>query len=196
MSRTMIPTVFRSGRRRLLLGGPRIAEKRVAESRRDQLLDGVMDIIAARGFSTVRMTDMAQELHCSLASLYKIAPNKDSLVVLAIGRWGELHARQRPRRVLGAGRRHPSRRGTTTSVAAQSVSPDVPRFPAGYGAVRVDPAGVHEDLGRLRRALLRPAGASDERRRDPPRSTRALLRASCVISPRRSEMRTCSTQQA
>ena len=35
------------------------------------------------------MTDIASELHCSLASLYKIAPNKDSLVVLAIVRWGD-----------------------------------------------------------------------------------------------------------
>lgn len=57
--------------------------------RREELLDGVMAIIAARGFSDVRMTDIASELHCSLASLYRIAPNKDSLVVLAIGRWGD-----------------------------------------------------------------------------------------------------------
>jgi len=58
--------------------------------RREELLDSVLAIIAARGFSNVRMTDVAAELHCSLASLYKIAPNKDSLVVLAITRWGDL----------------------------------------------------------------------------------------------------------
>ena len=61
----------------------------MANGRREELLDGVMAIIAARGFSDVRMTDIASELHCSLASLYKIAPNKDSLVVLAIVRWGD-----------------------------------------------------------------------------------------------------------
>jgi AcrR family transcriptional regulator len=61
----------------------------MASSRREELLDGVMAIIAAHGFSDVRMTDIASELHCSLASLYKIAPNKDSLVVLAIVRWGD-----------------------------------------------------------------------------------------------------------
>ncbi len=61
----------------------------MANGRREELLDGVMAIIAARGFSDVRMTDIARELRCSLASLYKIAPNKDSLVVLALGRWGE-----------------------------------------------------------------------------------------------------------
>ena len=48
-----------------------------------------MQIIAAHGFSDVRVAEMAGELHCSVASLYKIAPNKDSLVALAISRWGE-----------------------------------------------------------------------------------------------------------
>ncbi len=64
-------------------------QKRFAGGRREELLDGVMHIIAARGFSDVRIAEMAKELHCSVATLYKIAPNKDSLVVLAIGRWGE-----------------------------------------------------------------------------------------------------------
>ena len=66
----------------------------MANGRREELLDGVMAIIAARGFSDVRMTDIARELHCSLASLYKIAPNKDSLVVLAIGALGRTHPRR------------------------------------------------------------------------------------------------------
>ncbi len=64
--------------------------KRLAKGRRDELLDGVMGIIAARGFSGVRVSELAAELHCSVASLYKIAPSKDSLVLLAIGRWQEL----------------------------------------------------------------------------------------------------------
>ena len=64
--------------------------KRLAKGRREELLDGVMGIIAARGFSDVRISEIAAELHCSVASLYKIAPSKDSLVLLAIGRWGEL----------------------------------------------------------------------------------------------------------
>ena len=64
--------------------------KRLARGRREDLLDGVMRIIAVRGFSDVRIAEIARELHCSVASLYKIAPSKDSLVLLAIGRWGEL----------------------------------------------------------------------------------------------------------
>lgn len=57
------------------------------EDRRDELLDGVLRIITARGFADVRIADIARELRCSVATLYKIAPSKDSLVLLAIGRW-------------------------------------------------------------------------------------------------------------
>jgi AcrR family transcriptional regulator len=64
--------------------------KRLASGRREDLLDGVMRIIGARGFSDVRISEIAAELHCSVASLYKVAPSKDSLVLLAIGRWGGL----------------------------------------------------------------------------------------------------------
>ena len=64
--------------------------KRLDEDRRDELLDGVMRIIAERGFSDVQMAEMVRELHCSASTLYKIAPSKESLVLLAIGRWGDL----------------------------------------------------------------------------------------------------------
>ena len=64
--------------------------RRLDDARRDELLDGVMLIIAERGFSEVQVSEMARELHCSVATLYKIAPSKDSLVLLAIARWGEL----------------------------------------------------------------------------------------------------------
>jgi AcrR family transcriptional regulator len=60
------------------------------DNRRIELLDGVMKIISANGFSKVTIADLATNLHCSGSSLYKIAPNKDSLVVLAINRWGEI----------------------------------------------------------------------------------------------------------
>jgi AcrR family transcriptional regulator len=49
-----------------------------------------MEIITANGFSKVTIADLATELHCSGSSLYKVAPNKDSLVVLAIARLGEI----------------------------------------------------------------------------------------------------------
>jgi AcrR family transcriptional regulator len=49
-----------------------------------------MRIVAARGFSAMPISEMARELQCSAATLYKIAASKDSLVLLAIARWGEL----------------------------------------------------------------------------------------------------------
>ena len=47
-------------------------------------------IIAERGFSQVTIAELARELHCSAATLYKIAPSKDSLILLAIARWAEV----------------------------------------------------------------------------------------------------------
>jgi AcrR family transcriptional regulator len=64
--------------------------RRLDDERRSELLDGVMRIIAARGFAEVQVAEMARELHCSVATLYKIAPSKDSLVLLAIARWGAI----------------------------------------------------------------------------------------------------------
>ena len=61
--------------------------RRLDDGRREELLDGVMRIIAARGFAGVRTSQMARELHCSETTLYKIAPSKDSLLVLALDRW-------------------------------------------------------------------------------------------------------------
>jgi AcrR family transcriptional regulator len=64
--------------------------RRLDTHRRDELLDGVMGIIAERGFSHVTIAELAKELRCSAATLYKIAPSKDSLVLLAIARWADV----------------------------------------------------------------------------------------------------------
>jgi AcrR family transcriptional regulator len=64
--------------------------KRLDADRRHELLDGVMRIIAERGFSQVTIAEMARDLQCSAATLYKIAPSKDSLVLLAIARWADV----------------------------------------------------------------------------------------------------------
>jgi AcrR family transcriptional regulator len=63
--------------------------KRLDDDRRSELLSGVMRIIAERGFSRVQVTVMARELHCSAATLYKIAPSKDSLVLIAFAHWAD-----------------------------------------------------------------------------------------------------------
>ena len=64
--------------------------RRLDDDRRGALLDGVMCIIAARGFSDVRISDLAHELKCSPATLYKLGPSKESIVLVAIARWGSL----------------------------------------------------------------------------------------------------------
>ncbi len=66
----------------------------LGDRRREELLDGVMSIIAERGFTAVAVSELARELSCSNSTLYRIAPNKDSLVVLTIGRWGEARLRE------------------------------------------------------------------------------------------------------
>ena len=63
--------------------------KRLANGRAEDLLDGVMRMVAARGFSELKMSDLARELHCSVATLYKLAPSKTDLVILALQGWGE-----------------------------------------------------------------------------------------------------------
>lgn len=71
-------------------GGDRAVRKRLDDDRRDELLDGVMTIIAERGFSQVQVAELARELRCSAATLYKIAPSKDSLILLAFSRWADV----------------------------------------------------------------------------------------------------------
>lgn len=65
-------------------------------------MDGVIEIITARGFANVPVVEMARELSCSLTTLYRLAPSKDSLIVLAIGRWGELALRDAEARAAEA----------------------------------------------------------------------------------------------
>jgi len=62
---------------------------RLTNGRREELLDGVVAIISARGFAGVHVAEIAHDLHCSASTLYKIAPSKDSLVLLALARWEE-----------------------------------------------------------------------------------------------------------
>ena len=108
--------------------------KRLASGRREDLLDGVMRIIGERGFSDVRISEIAAELHCSVASLYKIAPSKDSLVLLAIGRWGEVNLANLEVR---------AERGKTASARARSY------FIAGAEALRPLSLAFFADVDRF-----------------------------------------------
>jgi len=108
--------------------------KRMPGGRREQLLDGVIRIISTRGFGDLPVSDLARELRCSLSSLYKIAPNKDSLMAIAISRWGELalgHAEARAAEgATASDRAHAYYRAGVERVAelSHALRRDVERF--------------------------------------------------------------------
>jgi AcrR family transcriptional regulator len=64
-----------------------MSPRRLTDSRADELLRAAMRVIAEQGFSDLRMTDLATSLNCSTGTLYKLAPSKESLVLLALDRW-------------------------------------------------------------------------------------------------------------
>jgi AcrR family transcriptional regulator len=113
--------------------------RRLDDERRAELLDGVMRIIAARGFSVVLVSEIARELHCSVATLYKMAPSKDSLVLLAIARWGELTLASLEVR---------ARQGTTASDSARRY------FRAGAESTRPLSLAFYADIERYESTRL------------------------------------------
>jgi AcrR family transcriptional regulator len=128
--------------------------------RRDELLDGVMAIIAARGFSDVKVNDIASELRCSLASLYKIAPNKDSLIVLAIGRWGDLTLAKAEASARGAdtaseqAQRYYHSAAESVARMSHAFRRDMERFESAHLAyMRVSDAFVNRFAGLVEQAM-------------------------------------------
>ena len=113
--------------------------RRLDDERCNELLDGVMRIVAARGFSEVQISEMARELHCSAATLYKLAPSKDSLVLLAIARWGELTFAELETRAA---------KGKTASGRARSY------FRAGAESLRPMSLAFYADIARFESTRL------------------------------------------
>ena len=98
-----------------------------------------MAIITERGFSQVAIAELVRELRCSAATLYKIAPSKDSLVLLAIARWAD---------VVFADMESRSAKGTSASERARIY------FRA--GAERTHPLSIafYADMGRYESTRL------------------------------------------
>lgn len=57
--------------------------------RREQLLTEVEAIVTAEGFAHLRVGALADRLHCSRSTLYKLAPTKEDLIVLVFERLAE-----------------------------------------------------------------------------------------------------------
>src|ERR1700690_3317312 len=71
------------------LGGQGMPVKRIAAERAEELLGMLMDVIAEEGFASLKVSDLAQRLRCSTSTLYRIAPSKESLVLLAFRQWAD-----------------------------------------------------------------------------------------------------------
>ena len=113
--------------------------RRLDGARREELLDGVMRIIAERGFSDVQMAALASELHCSASTLYKMAPSKDSLVLLAIARWADVAFADMEARTV---------KGKTASERARAY------FRAGAERTRPLSLAFYADIGRYESTRL------------------------------------------
>ena len=59
------------------------------EKRREQLLDELEAIMLAEGFAHLRIGSLAERLHCSRSTLYKLAPSKDELFESVYARWAD-----------------------------------------------------------------------------------------------------------
>jgi AcrR family transcriptional regulator len=55
--------------------------RRVDSERRVQLLKDLEELVLAEGFLALSVDDLAHRLHCSKATLYSVAGNREQLVV-------------------------------------------------------------------------------------------------------------------
>lgn len=62
-------------------GNGSVRRRRVDSDRRAQLLEELDALVLAEGFLALSMDDLAHRLHCSKATLYSVAGNKEQLVV-------------------------------------------------------------------------------------------------------------------
>ncbi len=124
------------------------------------------------------MSDLAWELSCSMSSIYKLAPNKDSLVTLAIGKWGADALRDaeaaaatgetawdRARRYIRSG-------GESVGSLSHEFRRDVQRFHSARLAYQV----ISDDFVDRVTALLEEAARVGELRPLNPRFIAGLLR--------------------
>ncbi len=163
--------------------------RRLVNGRTEELLDGVLRLAAAEGFSGLKVADFARELHCSVATLYKLAPTKFDLICVALERWGRETLLEAEARSLECS--DPSPRARTYYRAGaervRELSPafrrDVDRFAATRQTWRKISDGFIDRFSEL----LQEAADTGEIRLSTPRSWSACS----DTSPRRSATKTC-----
>ena len=63
------------------------AARRIEDARREQLIDGILQIVLTEGFRHLTVDELASRLQCSKSTLYAIASSKESLVSTVIRRF-------------------------------------------------------------------------------------------------------------
>jgi AcrR family transcriptional regulator len=58
--------------------------RRVHDTRRQEILQRLQDLVLARGFAHLRIDELTHELHCSRSTLYAISSSKEHLVITVI----------------------------------------------------------------------------------------------------------------
>ncbi|MFF9363832.1 TetR/AcrR family transcriptional regulator [Streptomyces griseoluteus] len=66
---------------------PATAAPRQYSARQEEVLDGLESLVLANGFRSLRLTAVGKRLNTSFATLYQLAPTRDELIALVVGRW-------------------------------------------------------------------------------------------------------------
>jgi AcrR family transcriptional regulator len=69
---------------RRLAGAPARSRRHIDDTRREQLLNQVQEIVLADGFAKLTVDDIAARLQCSKSTLYAVSSSKEHLVVSAL----------------------------------------------------------------------------------------------------------------
>lgn len=123
----------------------------MGSSRRDEVLDELVELFLAEGFSGFGVGGLAARLRCSRTTLYLVAPSKEQIVLAAVRRYFRRAAERIEARV--AGERNPGvRLHTYLSAVADELAPATPAFHADL-ATHPPAAEVYRD--NTRRAARR-----------------------------------------
>jgi AcrR family transcriptional regulator len=111
-------------------------------SRREALLDGLVDLFLAEGVAQLTLADIAARLRCSKSTLYALGPSKEQLVAAAVRRFFRTAAEEVEQRVV-AHRRASDRLAVYLGAVADALRPasdafmrDVVRHPSGAEVYR------------------------------------------------------------
>ena len=93
------------------------------DRRREALLDHLVDLVLAQGFTDLSVEDLARDLRCSKSTLYGIADSKEKIVVAAVRRFFQRAAERVEARLLREDGPAPERIRTYLTAIAAELAP-------------------------------------------------------------------------